>query len=118
MFKELVNCESRTQDGFRVLYAILSLCHPKLVERSNMKQPTLKLTPNIFTFITHLRNWFEFEKVQHRHYSDMEQLTIAMEEMETDSRFEKALSLLRMKRQLHKNFMKTSLFCFLRFLTQ
>ena len=38
----------------------------------------------------------------------MEQLAFAMEEMEKDSCFEKALVLLRMKRQMHKSFLQTS----------
>ena len=69
-----------------------------------MKQPTLENNSNIFTYVRHLSNWFEFERVQQRHYSPMEQLTFAMEEMEKDSRFEKALSHLRVRQQMHKKF--------------
>ena len=108
LFKEFVNYEQKSQDGFRALYAILSICHPKLVERSKLEQPTLAKTPNIFTYICHLRNWHQFEKVQRRTYLPLEQLTTAMEEMEKDRRFDKALQQLRMKRQLYKNFDKTT----------
>ena len=98
--------ESKSQDGYRVLYAILAICHPKLKERSKMIQPTLRKTPNLFTYIRHLMSWLQFEKVQHRAYSDMEKLTIVMEELELDKRFDKACQLLRMKKNLHLNFLK------------
>ena len=108
IFKQFVNYESKSQDGYRVLYAILAICHPKLKERSKLDQPSLKKTPNFFIYIRHLMNWIQFEKVQHRKYSNMNQLTMAMEEMENDERFEKGLNLLRIKSQMHKKFYESN----------
>lgn len=108
VFKQFIEYEQKSQDGFRALYAILTICHPNLVDRSKMTLPSLVTTPNIFTYIRQLRNWHTFEQIQKRNYSELEQLTTAMEEMERDGRFDKALQLLRMKRQLHQNLLKTS----------
>ena len=60
-YKEFINYEPHTQDGCCVLYAILSVCYPRLVERTEMIKPTFQSKPNLFTYMRHYNNWLEFE---------------------------------------------------------
>ena len=43
LFKTLLNHERSSQDGFQVLYAMLCVCHPKLVEKQNSRHQAWKL---------------------------------------------------------------------------
>ena len=108
-YKEFLTYEAHSQDGYRVLYAILSVCHPRLVERTEMIKPTFQSKPNLFTYMRHYNNWLEFERVSNRTYSPMEQLTTIMENMECDpdKRFIKALTHLCLKEQLHLDLQKS-----------
>ena len=108
-YQEFLKYEAPSQDGYRVLYAILSVCHPKIVERAEMKKPTLIDKPNLFTYLRHYNNWLEYERVSARVYSPMEQLTNIMENLARDpsQRFDKALTTLRLKKQLHQNLLKS-----------
>ena len=68
-----------------MLYAMLSMCHPKLVERTAMAKPTLQTQPNLFTYIRHYKTWLEFERIAGQSYSEVEQLTAVLETLEQDS---------------------------------
>lgn len=108
LYKEFLEYERDTQDGYRVLYAILGVIHPKLVHRSKMDEPTLETTPNLFTYIRHYRNWLEFERVCKRSYNPIEQLTTILDSMEKESRFTKAVNNIRMQLHLHQSITKSA----------
>ena len=41
-FKQIIEHERTSQDGYKVLYGMLCICHPKLVEKTKQEPPTLK----------------------------------------------------------------------------
>ena len=59
-----------------------------------MTQLELEQLGDRFDYICHLCNWLEFEKVCKLHYSQMEQLTMAMDEMDKYTVYNKVLNLL------------------------
>ena len=101
-FSTMVNHEKSSQDGYRVLYAFLTCCHPKLVQRTKLDTPKLVENGNLFTFMRQYKNWLEFEKISNRTYSDLENLTVVMNVLENDGRFSKALSAFSMQKQLYE----------------
>lgn len=98
----MINHEKPSQDGYRVLYAFLTCCHPKLVQRTKLDTPKLAENGNLFTFMRNYKNWLEYEKISNRHYSDVENLTVVMNVLENDGRFSKALSAISMQKQLYE----------------
>ena len=108
VFQQFVNYESQTQDGYRVLYAILSIIHPNIVERSKMEEPSFSEHPNLFNYIRHYRNWLEFERVCSRTYSPIEQLTTVLNEMDKSGKYNKAVSSIRMNLQFHQKMSESS----------
>ena len=98
-FKQIVEHERTSQDGYKVLYGMLCICHPKLVEKSKQDPPTLKTNGSLFAFIRQYTNYIESERIANRTYTEMEQLSFVMNTLETDGRFDKALGQLR----IHKN---------------
>ena len=94
LFKTLLDHKRSSQDGFRVLYAMLCVCHPKLVEKPKLEAPVMETNGNLFTFVRKYSNYIECERISNRHYSDMEQLTYVINTLDIDGRFEKALNII------------------------
>ena len=107
LFKTLLDHERSSQDGFRVLYAMLCVCHPKLVEKPKLEVPVMENNGNLFTFIRKYSNYIECEKISNRHYSDMEQLTYIINALDIDGRFEKALNIIRIQKNTYEEMLKT-----------
>ena len=106
VFEQFVTYESQTQDGYRVLYAMLSIIHPNLVQRSKMMEPTFTSNSNLFDYIRHYRNWLEFERVCSRTYSHIEQLTTVINALDKVGTYTKALNNIRLNLQLHQKLLK------------
>ena len=51
IFKQQVIHERNSQDGYKVLYAMLCGCHPRLVEITKIEPPKFVTNGNLFTFI-------------------------------------------------------------------
>ena len=94
LFKTLIDHKRSSQDGFRVLYAMLCVYHPKLVEKQKLEAPVMETNGNLFTFVRKYSNYIECERISNRHYSDMEQLTYVINTLDIDGRFEKALNII------------------------
>ena len=62
LFKTLLYHERNSQDGFLVLYAMLCVCHPKLVEKPKLEAPVMENNDNILTFVRKYSNYIECEK--------------------------------------------------------
>ena len=107
LFKTLLDHERNSQDGFRVLYAMLCVCHPKLVEKPRLEAPTMEPNGNLFTFVRKYSNYIECEKISNRNYTDMEQLTYVINTLDTDGRFEKALNIIRIQKNTYEELLKT-----------
>ncbi len=105
IYDELIKDDIRTgdTDGFKLLYKILTMCHPALIKRrSSMVQPTLPPNGNFFAFVRKLENWIVFESISHRQYNDEWKLEYVMEAMKNDGRFEESHSQLQNEFNLHK----------------
>lgn len=101
-FSTMINHEKSSQDGYRVLYAFLSCCHPKLVQQTKLNTPALAENGNLFTFTQMYKNWLEYEKILNCHYSDLENLSAFIHALEKDGQFSKALSTIYMQKQLYE----------------
>ena len=107
-FKQIIEHERTSQDGYKVLYGMLCICHPKLVEKTKQEPPTLKTNGNIFAFIRQYTNYIECERIANRTYTDVEKLTFVMNVLEEDGRFEKALSHLRIHKNMYEELSKAN----------
>ena len=107
LFKTLLDHKRSSQDGYRVLYAMLCVCHPKLVEKPKLEAPTMETNGNLFTFIRKYSNYLQCEKISKRQYSDMEKLTYIINTLDSDGRFEKALNIIRIQKNTYEEMTKT-----------
>ena len=98
IFKQLIIHERSSQDGYKVLYAILCGYHPRLVEKIKIDQPKFNTNGNLFTFIRDYSNYIECEWISKRNYTDIEKLSFIIEALESDSRFEKVLGSIKMRK--------------------
>ena len=87
----MLDHEILTQDGFRVLYAFLSFCHPNLVENSKLDVPRIQQEDNLFNFVSKYQNWLQFETISGQKYSELEHLKVIITAMESDGHFVKVL---------------------------
>ena len=106
IFKQLIIHEQSSQDGYKVLYAMLCGCHPRLVEKTKIDPPKFNTNGNLFTFIREYSNYIEYERVSKRNYTDIEKLSFVIEALETDGRFEKALASIKMRKNTHEEMLK------------
>lgn len=82
VFRQFVNYKSQIQDGYCVIYAILSIIHPNIVQRSKITEPSFDNDTNLFVYIRHYCDWLEFERVCARTYTPTEQLTTIIDAMD------------------------------------
>ena len=108
IFKQLIIHERSSQDGYRVLYAMLCGCHPRLVEKTKLDPPKFKTNGNLFTFIRDYSNYIEYERISKRNYSDLEKLTFVIDALELDGRFEKALASIKLRKNTYEEMTKLS----------
>lgn len=107
-FQQILNHERTSQDGYKVLYGMLCICHPKLVEKPRQNAPTLEPNGSLFTFIRKYTNYIESERIANRKYTDLEQLSFIMNVLESDGRFDKALHNLRLHKNMFEELSKTN----------
>ena len=106
IFNQLIIHERSSQDGYKVLYAMLCGCHPRLVEKSKIDPPKFNANGNLFTFIREYSNYIECERISKRYYSDIEKLSFVIEALESDGRFDKALTSIKMRKNTHEEMIK------------
>ena len=107
-FQQIIEHERTSQDGYKVLYGMLCTCHPKLVEKTKQDPPSMKTNGSLFAFIRQYTNYIECEKIANRTYTDIEKLTFIMNALENDGRFDKALGLLRIHKNMYEELSKTN----------
>ena len=95
VFKTLLDHERSSQDGYKVLYTMLCICHPNLIEKAKIEPPTVAPNGNLFTFIRKYSNYIECERISKHSYTDIEILTFVTDTLNSDRRFEKALNIIR-----------------------
>ena len=102
IFKQLLIHERSSQDGYKVLYAMLCGCHPRLVEKTKLEPPKFHTNGNLFTFIREYSNYIECERISKRNYTDIEKLSFVIEALEADGRFEKALTSIKLRKSTYE----------------
>ena len=107
-FKQIIEHERTSQDGYKVLYGMLCICHPRLVEKSKQEPPTLQTNGSLFSFIRQYTNYIESERIANRTYTEIEQLSFIMSVLEADGRFDKALGHLRIHKNMFEEISKTT----------
>lgn len=107
-FKQILEHERTSQDGYKVLYGMLCICHPKLMEKTKTEPPTLQTNGSLFTLIRQYTNYIKCERIANRTYTDVEKLSFIMNALESDGRFDKALSNLRIHKNMYEELSKTS----------
>jgi hypothetical protein len=93
----IVHHGSIQQDGFEILYDLMTHCHPKLVSatnkfRSTNHRPDFDKHDSIYSYVAKLQVWLDIEKINHHEFSDDEILNIVMEQLRGDTRYEIALA--------------------------
>lgn len=103
IFMTYLEHEQNTQDGYRVLYSMLTTCHPHLTKKFDHSLPLLEQDGNLFHFIRAYKNWIQIERINKRYYSEVDKLRHVILNMENDGRFENALVQLRIKMNAYDN---------------
>ena len=85
------------QDGFEILYDLMTHCHPRLMNatikyRKVNTPPTFTQKDSVYTFCTNLKNWLEIEHINNHHYSDDDLLNMVIEQLRDDTRFDIAVA--------------------------
>ena len=80
-----------SQNGCKVFYSILYMCHPKLVEKSKREHPTLQTNVCLFTFIKQCTNYIESTQITNHNYTEIRHLAFVMNILECDGIFDKCL---------------------------
>lgn len=81
------------QDGFLTLYNLLCIVHPNLIEDHNKPvKPKLTDDKDIYSFIGDYRQWLAYEELLNRHYTDKESIDYVIENLDNDSRYERAVT--------------------------
>lgn len=84
---------SNNQDGFDVLYRILCLCHPRLVNRTApMPKPVFNTNTNLFDYIISYQAFLAYEDILGRKYDEAQQLQEVLMCMTVDGRYERAVT--------------------------
>lgn len=95
--KAIVQHGAIEQDGFEILYDLMTHCHPRLMNatikyRKVNTPPTFTSKDSIYSFCTNLKNWLEIEHINNHHYSDDDLLNMVIEQLREDTRFDIAVA--------------------------
>ena len=101
-FSTMVDNEKPSQDEYKVLYAFLTCCHPKLVQHTKLDAPQMVDNGNLFNFMRKYKNWLKYKKISKRYYTELENLSVVVGVLESDGRFSKALNTIYMLKQQYE----------------
>lgn len=95
--KAIISHGSIQQDGFELLYDLMTQCHPKLISatskiRKTNHRPTFDKSDSIYSYTTKLQTWLDIELISHHTFTDDEILNIVMEQLREDTRYETAVT--------------------------
>ena len=96
-YKAIIKHGGVQQDGFEILYDLMTHCHPKLVTatikyRQINHKPDFDRNDNIFTYIAKLQVWHDIENINNHQHTEDDMLNIVMEKLQMDTRYELALA--------------------------
>jgi hypothetical protein len=95
--KAIIQHGAIEQDGFEILYDLMTHCHPRLMNatikyRKVNARPTFNRDDSIYSYCTSLQNWLDIEHINDHHYSNDDLLDIVIEQLRDDTRYDVAVA--------------------------
>jgi hypothetical protein len=96
----IVNYGITQQDGFEVLYDLMTHCHPRLLQSTNRfrqtnQRPTFDKSDSIYTYANKLQTYLDIESINNHEFSHDDILNIVVEQLQEDTRYEIAIAGIR-----------------------
>jgi hypothetical protein len=96
-YNAIINHGGIHQDGFEILYDLMTHCHPKLVTattkfRQTNHKPTLDQSDSIYSFANKLQVWLDIERINDHEFTDDEILNMILEQMRNDTKYDIAIA--------------------------
>jgi hypothetical protein len=84
------------QDGFNILYDLMTLYHPKLVAITNKyrninEKPTFDRSNSIYSFCNKLQSWLDIECINNHIHTEDDIINMVLEQLRADTRYNKAV---------------------------
>ena len=85
------------QDGFEILYDLMTHCHPKLVTattkfRQINHRPDFERSDSVYSYISKLQIWIDIEKINNHIVTDDDILNMVLEQLRADTRYDIAVT--------------------------
>jgi hypothetical protein len=102
---------SEQQDGFEILYDLMTQCHPKLASatrkyRVTNHRPEMGRNDSVYEYVKQLYNWMEIEKIDGHEYDNDQILNIVMEQLRADTRYDLAVASIQSELTLRDTFQR------------
>jgi hypothetical protein len=96
-YQAIIKHGSITQDGFEILYDLMTYCHPKLIDattkiRTTNQRPDFDATDSIYSYTEKLQVWIDIETINNHHLSHDDILNIVVEQLQNDTRYDIAIA--------------------------
>ena len=96
-YQAIIKHGSITQDGFEILYDLMTYCHPRLIDattkiRTTNQRPDFDVTDSIYSYTEKLQVWIDIETINKHHLSHDDILNIVIEQLQNDTRYEIAIA--------------------------
>ena len=111
--KAIILNHSIAQDGFAVLYDLATKCHPHLLAKTSKYQkynsrPQMASVDNIYTLKRKYESWLEIERVDNHVYTDECVLRYIMQDLQDDTRYDRALRQMEVDLATHDTMKRNS----------
>jgi hypothetical protein len=95
-YKAIVEHGKTEQDGFDILYDLMTLCHPHLVAitnkyRNTNEKPTFDRHDSIYSYCNKLQSWLDIEHINNHIHTDDDIINMTLEQLRPDTRYDKAV---------------------------
>jgi hypothetical protein len=95
-YKAILDHGKTEQDGFDILYDLMTLCHPKLVAITNKyrnvnEKPTFDRNDSIYSYCNKLQSWLDIETINNHRHTEDDIINIVLEQLRPDTRYDKAV---------------------------
>lgn len=109
--KAIISHGSEQQDGFEILYDLMTQCHPKLASatrkyRVTNHRPDMGKNDSVYEYVKQLHNWMEIEKIDGHEYDNDQTLNIVMEQLRADTRYDLAVASIQSELTLRDTFQR------------
>jgi hypothetical protein len=109
--KAIIAHGSEQQDGFEILYDLMTQCHPKLASatrkyRVTNHRPEMGRNDSVYEYVKQLHNWMEIEKIEGHEYDNDQILNIVMEQLRADTRYDLAVASIQSELTLRDTFQR------------